>query len=144
MAEELLLDEIDYEYEEEVLKLTKIDKYKIIIDRVKDDPMLVEFCENEIRILRRKAEKAKERALDKQDEKDAFFAAVVRCVGDEPVTAEEVFSMFQDDPDITIGKVRARLGAAAKRGLLVKTANRNADHKMRMYYAKKKTIQYLY
>ena len=108
----------------ETVKVTKKDYYNNIIQamqtgEVSIDPVdIVAFCENEIAMLDRKAEKAKERAAAKKADGDALTAAVKAALTDEfAVTADiamKVAEAVGDELEVSIHKVQYRLTQLAK------------------------------
>lgn len=110
----------------ETVKVTKKDYYNNIIQAMKTgevsiDPVdIIAFCENEIAMLDRKAEKAKERAAAKKADGDALTEAVKAALTDEfAVTADvtmKVAEVLGDNAEVTIHKVQYRLTQLAKAG----------------------------
>ena len=110
----------------ETVKVTKKDYYNNIIQAMKTgevsiDPVdIIAFCENEIAMLDRKAEKAKERAAAKKADGDALTEAVKAALTDEfAVTADvtmKVAEALGDDAEVTIHRVQYRLTQLAKAG----------------------------
>ena len=111
-------------------KITKRDRYTALIAILKSaevvDTDLVEFCENEIALLDKKAAKAKETAAAKKTEVDplteAIKGALATLADDVYVTTPEVTAMVSvGDEDITTAKVSYRLSQLVKAGLAEKT-----------------------
>lgn len=110
----------------EAVKVTKKDYYNNIIQAMKTgevtiDPVdIIAFCENEIAMLDRKAEKAKERAAAKKADGDALTDAVRAVLTDEfAITADitlKVAEALGDDAEVTIHRVQYRLTQLAKNG----------------------------
>lgn len=110
----------------ETVKVTKRDYYNNIIQamqtgEVSIDPVdIVAFCENEIAMLDRKAEKAKERAAAKKADGDALTEAVKNALTDEfAVTADiamKVAEAVGDEFEVSVHKVQYRLTQLAKNG----------------------------
>lgn len=110
----------------EAVKVTKKDYYNNIIQAMKTgevtiDPVdIIAFCENEIAMLDRKAEKAKERAAAKKADGDALTDAVRAALTDEfAITADitlKVAEALGDDAEVTIHRVQYRLTQLAKNG----------------------------
>ncbi len=94
--------------------------------------LVVEFCDSQIEKLANKAVKAKERAAEKKAAGDELYAAVIGCVGTEPVTADAVLAMLEGD-DLTVAKVRARLSQGVANGVLAKESIK-VDGKAKMHY----------
>lgn len=106
-------------------KITKRDRYTALIAILKSaevvDTDLVEFCENEIALLDKKAAKAKETAAAKKTEVDplteAIKGALATLADDVYVTTPEVTAMVSvGDEDITNAKVSYRLSQLVKAG----------------------------
>ena len=72
---------------------------------------IIEFCENEIALLDKKADKAKERAAAKKAEADELMEKVYAVLSDtEFMTRNAVMDALGDMPeDVSIAKVGARL-----------------------------------
>lgn len=111
-------------------KITKRDRYTALIAILKSaevvDTDLVEFCENEIALLDKKAAKAKETAAAKKTEIDplteAIKGALATLADDVYATTPEVTAMVSvGDEDITTAKVSYRLSQLVKAGLAEKT-----------------------
>lgn len=110
-------------------KITKRDRYTDIIavlEAANADTELVEFCENEIALLDKKAAKAKETAANKKAEVDTLTEAIKEALAtlDEDVyavTAEVTAMVANGDEDITTAKVSYRLSQLVKAGLAEKT-----------------------
>lgn len=107
-------------------KVTKKDKFTMIkamieagtVDGV-DTDMLVEFCDNEIALLDKKAAKAKETASKKKADGDALTDAVAAVLTDELQTIAEITDAV-DAEDATTAKVAYRLNALVKAGVAEK------------------------
>lgn len=104
--------------------MTKVEILEFIKSECAKHDFVVEFCENEIGMLARKAEKAKARAAEKKAKGDEIYACVVNCLSATPLTIEAVYDMLSDDPELTVGKVRARLSQAVKNGVAAKDKTR--------------------
>lgn len=110
----------------EAVKVTKKDYYNNIIQAMQTgevtiDPVdIIAFCENEIAMLDRKAEKAKERAAAKKADGDALTDAVRAALTDEfAITADitlKIAEALGDDAEVTIHRVQYRLTQLAKNG----------------------------
>jgi hypothetical protein len=117
-------------------KMTKVQKFELIKELCADNEIVVAFCEDEIAALNKKAEKAKVRAAEKRAAGDELYAAVLECVGTEPITAEAVLALFENaDGELTVAKVRARLSQGVQNGVLNK-APVKVDGKDKMHYTK--------
>ena len=118
-------------------KVTKKEKYAIIAEAMADNAMIVEFCENEIAALERKAEKAKERAAKKKAEGDELKNVVASILTSEFQTISDVAEQIEGE-DITVGKISYRLNALVKEGIAVKedvTVEVNGKNSKRKAYA---------
>ena len=115
-------------------KMTKNEMYSLIAELCADNADVVAFCDAEKAALAKKAEKAKARAAEKRAEGDALYAAVIDCVGSEPMTAEAVLDMI-DGEDLTVAKIRARLSQGVKNEVLVKETIKT-DGKNKVHYKK--------
>lgn len=85
------------------------------------DTDAINFVDTYIAQLEAKNEKAKERAAAKRAEGDALKERVLGFVTDELQTADAIFAaMGDDDGELTIAKIRARLTQLVKAGSIVK------------------------
>lgn len=102
-------------------KVTKKEKFEIIMNAMADNAEIVEFCENEIAALERKALKAKERAAKKKAEGDELKDIVFGCLTSEVKTAADVVEeILATGYETSVGKVIYRLNALVKDGVAVK------------------------
>jgi len=118
-------------------KITKKEKYAIIAEAMADNAMIVEFCENEIAALEKKAEKAKERAAKKKAEGDELKNVIASVLTSEFQTISDVAEQIEGE-DITVGKISYRLNALVKEGFAVKedvTVEVNGKNSKRKAYA---------
>lgn len=98
-------------------RTTKRDFYEAIIKAMEtgetdiESTKIIEFCENEIALLDKKADKAKERAAAKKAEADELMDKVYAVLSDtEFMTRNAVMDALGDMPeDVSISKVGARL-----------------------------------
>lgn len=111
-------------------KLTKKEIYAGIIEGMKTGncPIaadeVVAFCENEIALLDKKAEKAKERAAAKRAEGDELTDIVKSALTDEfQVTADIAKAVLEatGNEDYTVHKIQYRLGQLVKNGVAEST-----------------------
>lgn len=100
-------------------EMTKVEILALIKELCAENEIVVAYCDNETEKLHAKAEKARARAAEKRAAGDELYAAVIECVGSEPVTAEIVLGMIEGE-DLTPAKIRARLSQGVKNGVLVK------------------------
>ena len=102
-------------------KITKREMYEAIITMVNGGEMkydaeaFVEFCENEIALLDKKAEKAKERAAVKRAEGDELTDAVYAALGEDFEPIADIAARVEG-ADVTVSKVTYRLGQLVKAG----------------------------
>lgn len=117
--------------------MTKKEMLAAFAERYSKDVELVTFCNDEIEKIEKKAEKTKERATQKREEGDELYNAVIACVKDTPLTANDIYeNNFMHLEDVTVAKVRARLTKGVKKGVLVKENLKGEDEKVKMHYAK--------
>ena len=98
-------------------RTTKCDFYEAILQAPEpgetniEPTKIIEFCENEIALLDKKADKAKERAAAKKAEADELMDKVYAVLSDtEFMTRNAVMDALGDMPeDVSIAKVGARL-----------------------------------
>ena len=106
-------------------KLTKRSVYEALLKMVETGTLeitedeLKTFCENEIALLDKKAEKAKERAATKRAEGDALTDAVRGALTSEFESIADIAARIEGE-DVTVAKVQYRLGQLAKNGEAVK------------------------
>ena len=106
-------------------KLTKRSVYEALLKMVETGTLeitedeLKTFCENEIALLDKKAEKAKERAATKRAEGDALTDAVRGALTGEFEPIADIAARIEGE-DVTVAKVQYRLGQLAKNGEAVK------------------------
>ena len=115
-------------------KMTKAEILALIAETCSDNEVIVNYCSSETAKLAAKAEKAKIRAAEKRAAGDELYAAVIECVGSDPITAEAVLGMIEGD-DLTTAKIRARLSQAVKNGVLTKETLK-VDGKNKVHYTR--------
>lgn len=103
-------------------KLTKRSVYEALLKMVTEtgtlditEEDLKTFCENEIALLDKKAEKAKERAATKRAEGDALTDAVRSALTGEFEPIADIAARIEGE-DVTVSKVQYRLGQLVKNG----------------------------
>lgn len=102
-------------------KLTKRSVYEALLKMVETGTLeitedeLKTFCENEIALLDKKAEKAKERAATKRAEGDALTDAVRSALTGEFEPIADIAARIEGE-DVTVAKVQYRLGQLVKNG----------------------------
>ena len=104
-------------------KITKRERYESIIEMANaidgngssgfDVNGIIEFCENEIAALERKAAKAKETAAKKRAEGDALTDAVLEALTEDFEPIAEIAARVEGD-DVTVSKISYRLNALSK------------------------------
>lgn len=114
--------------------MTKIEILALIKELCSDNEIVVGYCDKETASLEAKAAKARARAAEKRAAGDELYAAVVECVGTEPVTAEAVLGMIEGE-DLTVAKIRARLSQGVKNGVLAKDTTK-IDGKNKVVYTR--------
>lgn len=106
-------------------KLTKRSVYEALLKMVETGTLeitedeLKTFCENEIALLDKKAEKAKGRAATKRAEGDALTDAIRGALTGEFESIADIAARIEGD-DVTVSKVSYRLTQLAKNGEAVK------------------------
>ena len=80
------------------------------------DAAVVEFFENEIATLDKRAQKTKERAKEKSASTDELTNAVYDCLSEEDFEPIADIAARLDDENATIAKVTYRLGSLVKAG----------------------------
>lgn len=80
----------------EIKKLTKKEKYGMVLDYIKDNEMLVEFINNEISLLTKKASSSSKTKVQVENEviKDKIVALLTEIA--KPVTISE-FQKYSDE-----------------------------------------------
>lgn len=102
-------------------KLTKRSVYEALLKMVETGTLeitedeLKTFCENEIALLDKKAEKAKERAATKRAEGDALTDAVRGALTGEFESIADIAARIEGE-DVTVSKVQYRLTQLVKAG----------------------------
>ena len=111
----------------ENVKLTKTQKFEMIEKILNDTqseeydvPMLVEFVQEQIDALARKATKAKEKAAEKKVELDELAEVVLSVITVEPQTRDQIADQITGD-DVTVAKVGARLSKLVALGKVEKS-----------------------
>ena len=108
-------------------KLTKRSVYEALLKMVETGTLeitedeLKTFCENEIALLDKKAEKAKERAATKRAEGDALTDAVRGALTGEFEPIADIAARIEGD-DVTVSKVTYRLNKLVENGIAEKQA----------------------
>lgn len=107
-------------------KITKKERFESIIalcEAVDAEDMdldgIIEFCQNEIAALDKRAAKAKERSAEKRVANDEYLEVVFGVLTDEPMTRNDVLIAL-DNPELTVNKVGARLTKLVSSGRAIK------------------------
>ncbi len=101
-------------------KITKREMYEAIIEAVNggewkyDADAVVDFCENEIALLDKKAAKAKETAAKKRAEGDELTDAVRAALSEDTFEAIADIAARIEGEDVTVSKVTYRLTQLVK------------------------------
>lgn len=113
---------------ENTTKITKREKYEAIIQAFKtgettiDLGTLIEFCEDEIASLDKKAAKAKETAAAKKAAPDALVATIESALTGEFQTIAEILAVvIETDAEATSQKITNRLTKLVNMGTVEKT-----------------------
>ena len=107
-------------------KITKREMFEAIIalatggEMKYDAEAFVNFCENEIALLDKKAVKAKERAATKKAEGDELTEAVRASMSAEEFEPIAEIAARIEGEDVTVAKVQYRLTQLVKNGEAVK------------------------
>lgn len=107
-------------------KITKKERFESIIALCEavdaedvDLDGIIEFCQNEIAALDKRAAKAKERSAEKRVANDEYLEVVFGVLTDEPMTRNDVLIAL-DNPELTVNKVGARLTKLVSSGRAIK------------------------
>ncbi len=108
------------------VKITKKERFESIIalcEAVDADDIdldgIIEFCQNEIATLDKRAAKAKERSAEKRAANDEYLETVYNVITDEPMTRDAILEAI-GDPELTLNKVGARLTKLVSSGRAIK------------------------
>ena len=102
-------------------KITKREMYEAIAKAMETGEckyapdVVIEFCENEIALLDKKAAKAKERAATKKAEADELMEVVAEALSEDFEPIADIAGRIQGD-DVTVAKVQYRLRKLAEAG----------------------------
>lgn len=117
-------------------KITKKDKFEMLRDFIPTDfeqyDTLIEFIDNEIAMIDKKADKARARAEIVKAEGDEMRAVVESALTDEWQSIASILEVIGNE-EFTKGKVSARLGALVKQGIVEKESQ-TIDGKRTMHY----------
>lgn len=117
-------------------KITKKDKFEMLRDFIPTDfeqyDTLIEFIDNEIAMIDKKADKARARAEITKAEGDEMRAVVESALTDEWQSIASILEVIGNE-EFTKGKVSARLGALVKQGIVEKESQ-TIDGKRTMHY----------
>lgn len=102
-------------------KTTKKEMFTNIKSLLADNAKVVEFCDNEIALLDKKALKAKENAAKKRAAGDELMEAVYGAVSVDQFETIPTIAARIEGPDVTVAKVTYRLNQLYKAGRIDKT-----------------------
>ena len=102
-------------------KITKKEMFTNIKSLLADNAQVVEFCDNEIALLDKKALKAKENAAKKRAAGDELMEAVYGAVSVDQFETIPTIAARIEGPDVTVAKVTYRLNQLYKAGRIDKT-----------------------
>jgi chromosome condensin MukBEF complex kleisin-like MukF subunit len=116
-------------------KITKAEVLAIIAEAMADNEDVVAYCENELMLLENKKVKAKERQDAKRAAGDELQAAVLSVLTADPQTRDEILAKFEnEDGELTVGKIQAKLNNLVKFGQASKTEVKTEDGKKKTAY----------
>lgn len=117
-------------------KITKKDKFEMLRGFIPTDfeqyDTLIEFIDNEIGMIDKKADKARARAEIAKAEGDEMRAVVESALTDEWQSIASILEVIGNE-EFTKGKVSARLGALVKQGVVEKESQ-TIEGKRTMHY----------
>lgn len=117
-------------------KITKKDKLEMLRGFIPTDfeqyDTLIEFIDNEIAMIDKKADKARARAEIIKAEGDEMRAVVESALTDEWQSIASILEAIGDE-EFTKGKVSARLGSLVKQGIAEKESQ-TIEGKRTMHY----------
>lgn len=117
-------------------KITKKDKFEMLRGFIPTDfeqyDTLIEFIDNEIAMIDKKADKARARAEIAKAEGDEMRAVIESALTDEWQSIASILEVIGNE-EFTKGKVSARLGALVKQGVAEKESQ-VIDGKRTMHY----------
>lgn len=90
-----------------------------VCENITDD-MIIEFCDNEVELLDKKASKAKERAATKKAEGDELTETVYQAMTEEFEPIADITARINDE-NVSVAKVQYRLRKLAEAGKVEKT-----------------------
>ena len=105
--------------EKKITKRERFEEIKSILVNMDGAEELVDFVENEIALLDKKAAKAKATTAAKKEKSDELLAIVQEALGDEFATIDEIVSRITD-VEVSNSKVSSRLSTLAKEGIAEK------------------------
>lgn len=102
-------------------KFTDRNFYERVIEVMADDAEVVAKAQAKLDALDAKAEKAKQKALEKASQPDELAEAILDVLSDQPMTIADVLAMI-NVPGATAGKVSNRLTKLKNAGKATKTS----------------------
>lgn len=118
-------------------KITKAEVINVIKEAMADNADVVAYCDNELALLSKKAEKAKARAAAKKEEGDALRGVIQEILENatEPMTREMVLGCIDDESgELTPAKIGSRISQLVQLGLASKTTVKTEDGKSKVAY----------
>lgn len=102
-------------------KMTKREKFEFLLtlEDVLNHELMVEFINDEISALDKRAEKAKERAAERRAKNDELTAKIAEILTEEPQTISEILKALNDET-LTQQKIVTRLSKLESQGAAVK------------------------
>ena len=115
-------------------KITKAAVLGVIMEGMADNADVVAYCENELALLESKKVKAKARADAKRAAGDELQAAIASVLTETPQTRDEILAHFDDEEELTVGKIQAKLNNLVKFEQASKCTVKTEDGKTRTGY----------
>lgn len=118
--------------------MTKIEKFEAIIETISKGEVgekeneLIDFCAEQIGLLKSKAQKAKDRALEKKENGDALRQEIQTILTNEYQVIDEIKNKITDE-DCSKAKVVARLSQLVKMGIVEKTDIKTEEGTLKGY-----------
>lgn len=118
--------------------MTKIEKFEAIIETISKGEMgdkeneLIDFCAEQIGLLKNKAQKAKDKALEKKENGDALRQEIQSILTDEYQLIDEIQSKLTDK-ECSKAKIVARLGQLVKMNIAERTDIKTEEGTLKGY-----------
>lgn len=112
----------------EIKKLTKKEKFGMVLDYIQDNEMLVDFINNEINLLTKKASSTSKTKNQVENEaiKEKIVATLVEIA--KPVTITEMQKINEDMAVYSNQKLSALLTQLDKEGRVVRTVDKKKTY----------------